>query len=167
MALERNAPCPCGSGKKYKKCCLNNGQTATGVTGLRPAELVEKRVAAFSNNDFGFIFDTYHPDSNFRRQFPSRAAYIHYGQSTLNDDYQINACQILHERDLDEDIAQVLFLLSIDYQGQTQEYFELSEFHRRRGQWYYLHSHRLERREFSGAISEMTCENMLEQGICF
>jgi uncharacterized protein YecA (UPF0149 family) len=20
----RNAPCPCGSGKKYKKCCLNN-----------------------------------------------------------------------------------------------------------------------------------------------
>jgi tetratricopeptide (TPR) repeat protein len=21
----RNAPCPCGSGKKYKKCCLNKG----------------------------------------------------------------------------------------------------------------------------------------------
>ena len=20
----RNDPCPCGSGKKYKKCCLNN-----------------------------------------------------------------------------------------------------------------------------------------------
>ena len=20
---ERNSPCPCGSGKKYKKCCLN------------------------------------------------------------------------------------------------------------------------------------------------
>jgi uncharacterized protein YecA (UPF0149 family) len=22
-AEKRNAPCPCGSGKKYKKCCLN------------------------------------------------------------------------------------------------------------------------------------------------
>jgi len=22
----RNAPCPCGSGKKYKKCCLNKDQ---------------------------------------------------------------------------------------------------------------------------------------------
>lgn len=22
--LGRNDPCPCGSGKKYKKCCLNN-----------------------------------------------------------------------------------------------------------------------------------------------
>jgi len=21
--IERNAPCPCGSGKKYKKCCMN------------------------------------------------------------------------------------------------------------------------------------------------
>ena len=22
--VDRNDPCPCGSGKKYKKCCLNN-----------------------------------------------------------------------------------------------------------------------------------------------
>ena len=25
---ERNAPCPCGSGKKYKKCCLANDEAA-------------------------------------------------------------------------------------------------------------------------------------------
>jgi uncharacterized protein YchJ len=23
--ISKNAPCPCGSGKKYKKCCLNKG----------------------------------------------------------------------------------------------------------------------------------------------
>ena len=23
--LSRNAPCPCGSGKKYKKCCCGKG----------------------------------------------------------------------------------------------------------------------------------------------
>nr|WP_279600031.1 SEC-C metal-binding domain-containing protein [Bacillus sp. B19-2] len=23
-AIGRNDPCPCGSGKKYKKCCLNS-----------------------------------------------------------------------------------------------------------------------------------------------
>ncbi|MBT8043902.1 MAG: SEC-C domain-containing protein, partial [Verrucomicrobiae bacterium] len=22
-SVGRNAPCPCGSGKKYKRCCLN------------------------------------------------------------------------------------------------------------------------------------------------
>ncbi len=26
MKIGRNAPCPCGSGKKYKKCCLNTAQ---------------------------------------------------------------------------------------------------------------------------------------------
>ena len=26
MKIGRNAPCPCGSGKKYKKCCLSNDQ---------------------------------------------------------------------------------------------------------------------------------------------
>lgn len=25
----RNDPCPCGSGKKYKNCCLNSGQYET------------------------------------------------------------------------------------------------------------------------------------------
>lgn len=27
--LGRNEPCPCGSGKKYKKCCLKNKKPAT------------------------------------------------------------------------------------------------------------------------------------------
>lgn len=26
MKISRNAPCPCGSGKKYKKCCLSKGE---------------------------------------------------------------------------------------------------------------------------------------------
>lgn len=28
--ISRNAPCPCGSGKKYKKCCLDKEQAASG-----------------------------------------------------------------------------------------------------------------------------------------
>jgi len=27
--ISRNAPCPCGSGKKYKRCCLDKDQTAS------------------------------------------------------------------------------------------------------------------------------------------
>ena len=26
MKIGRNQPCPCGSGKKYKKCCLNKSR---------------------------------------------------------------------------------------------------------------------------------------------
>ncbi len=31
MKVERNASCPCGSGKKYKKCCLLNDQKETAL----------------------------------------------------------------------------------------------------------------------------------------
>jgi uncharacterized protein len=30
----RNDPCPCGSGKKYKKCCLNRGSLGPSLPGL-------------------------------------------------------------------------------------------------------------------------------------
>ena len=43
-AVERNAPCPCGSGKKYKKCCLAkamsekpSNESSTEPVGLQPA----------------------------------------------------------------------------------------------------------------------------------
>lgn len=29
MSTQRNAPCPCGSGKKYKKCCLKHDEVIT------------------------------------------------------------------------------------------------------------------------------------------
>jgi hypothetical protein len=37
--INRNAPCPCGSGKKYKKCCLNKDEEA------RQAQLAAERGA--------------------------------------------------------------------------------------------------------------------------
>ncbi len=30
--VKRNDPCPCGSGKKYKKCCMNKQQAASSAT---------------------------------------------------------------------------------------------------------------------------------------
>jgi len=29
-SISRNAPCPCGSGKKYKQCCLKTGGVQKG-----------------------------------------------------------------------------------------------------------------------------------------
>ena len=40
--IGRNAPCPCGSGKKYKQCCLAAADTA------RVSELLEQRRAALA-----------------------------------------------------------------------------------------------------------------------
>jgi hypothetical protein len=41
-SVGRNEPCPCGSGKKFKHCCLNRAQPATGIT---PDDRTEALVA--------------------------------------------------------------------------------------------------------------------------
>ncbi len=49
----RNAPCPCGSGKKYKKCCLNKDEAArpekTSVTPVESA--LRDQLLSFSGNE--------------------------------------------------------------------------------------------------------------------
>lgn len=49
--IGRNDPCPCGSGKKFKKCCIDKPEYRTAVvTPLRTnSEWTEKRVAQFSS----------------------------------------------------------------------------------------------------------------------
>jgi hypothetical protein len=42
MKPSRNDPCPCGSGKKYKHCCLNAGS----VPAAAPADLTWRRLRA-------------------------------------------------------------------------------------------------------------------------
>lgn len=36
VKISRNAPCPCGSGKKYKKCCLRKDQEAERLKRSEP-----------------------------------------------------------------------------------------------------------------------------------
>ena len=45
MKIKRNQPCPCGSGKKFKKCCLSSGdplsafwQDEKGIHYVSPGE---------------------------------------------------------------------------------------------------------------------------------
>jgi tetratricopeptide (TPR) repeat protein len=42
----RNAPCPCGSGKKYKQCCLPKDEAAEHAQFKRAAEVAAADVAA-------------------------------------------------------------------------------------------------------------------------
>lgn len=48
----RNDPCPCGSGKKYKQCCLSKGAsapkkiTAKWLSGPKPINLMERTFGA-------------------------------------------------------------------------------------------------------------------------
>jgi len=56
---DRNDPCPCGSGKKYKKCCYLKALPAAGEENSLRSELVRK-VLAFSHERFPEAIETAH-----------------------------------------------------------------------------------------------------------
>ncbi len=33
--IGRNDPCPCGSGKKYKQCCMTQAKATAGIPGIK------------------------------------------------------------------------------------------------------------------------------------
>ncbi|MBW2484820.1 MAG: SEC-C domain-containing protein, partial [Deltaproteobacteria bacterium] len=40
VKVGRNDPCPCGSGRKFKRCCLGKQQTAsTNLTEIQQAQI--------------------------------------------------------------------------------------------------------------------------------
>ncbi len=56
MQTGRNDPCPCGSGKKYKKCCLSRTYTETGREDSIRSTLVQD-LLKFFNRNYGYMFD--------------------------------------------------------------------------------------------------------------
>jgi hypothetical protein len=61
MKTGRNDPCPCGSGKKYKHCCLNAGSGPA----IAPADLTWRRLRAlldgFAAEMLRFTVEAYGP----------------------------------------------------------------------------------------------------------
>jgi hypothetical protein len=61
MKIGRNDPCPCGSGRKYKHCCLNAGS----VQATAPADLTWRRLRAlldgYATKMLRFITEVYGP----------------------------------------------------------------------------------------------------------
>jgi len=63
--LSPNAPCPCGSGLKYKKCCrpYHRGKRAPD-----PLTLMKSRYSAYAAEEADYIIDTTHPEHPEYRQ---------------------------------------------------------------------------------------------------
>ncbi len=124
---------------------------------ISPSELILARRKAFEEGDFGFIFDSYHPDSNFRSQFPDREAYLAYGRQALASDFVILSCRILKERSGEEETLILLYLES-SFRGERQALFEAAHFLKTSQGWRYHWGEKLERSGFSGPIEELGWE---------
>lgn len=51
MKIGRNAPCPCGSGKKYKKCCLAKDEAERRLTASSPVDSFEERAPIWDDDE--------------------------------------------------------------------------------------------------------------------
>lgn len=83
-----------------------------------PEALILARAEAFRAGDFGFIYDSYLPESSFLRLFPDRAAYVAYATGTLAATFQIVDCRILRVQ-VREATAYVLFRQIVVHDGAT------------------------------------------------
>ena len=92
---------------------------------ISPSELIFERNRAFLKKDFGFIYDSFHSGSNFRRQFTKRDEYLAVGMASLSQDFRIVNCQVMDEK-VEGEEAQVIFLMEVEAQGTLQKYAELA-----------------------------------------
>lgn len=90
-----------------------------------PSSLILARAEAFRRCDFGFIYDSCHPESNFRRQFPDRDEYIRYGWANLGKEFRILRCDIIRE-EAGESSGRVIFVMEFQLHGERQSYAELA-----------------------------------------
>jgi SEC-C motif-containing protein len=93
------------------------------MNSMSPAELIAARCRAFTRGDFGFIYDSFHSASNFRRHFSDRGEYQRHGRSVLSQDFEIVSWRILAEK-VEPAESQVLFLVEMRSQGQVGHYAE-------------------------------------------
>jgi SEC-C motif-containing protein len=108
----------------------------SNLASYTPPELIVARSEAFSRGDFGFIFETYHSESNFRRQFVDRDEYLEFGNASLGQDYQIMSCQVLESHENDDE-AQVVFLMEMEVHGAVQCFAELAWLRQENDVWRY------------------------------
>ena len=119
-----------------------------------PSDLILARVDAFKRCDFGFIFDSYHRDSNFRRQFDDREEYIRYGWANLGKEFRIRGCVIVRE-EVAVGSARVIFTLEFELHGQRQHYAELAWLENDGEGWFYRCGQKLTADEFPVPASQL------------
>lgn len=86
--IGRNDPCPCGSGRKYKKCCqrAHRLQKETAKKNREPHQLVDAETIPWEivkllrqvqqSNALGLFFELAHDESPFRERYDTKSDFI-------------------------------------------------------------------------------------------
>jgi len=121
MKFSVNSPCPCGSGKKYKKCC---GIYHKGVNPKDPLTLMKSRFSAFAIGKIDYIIKT----STFQKDFDDLKSF--------SNSCEFKKLEILEFLDGSSE-AYVIFRATIFCDTQDNSFTEKSRLIKKNGKWYY------------------------------
>ena len=126
--ISPNDPCPCGSGKKYKKCCR---PYHVGLAAPSPTDLLRARYSAYVLRHIDFIMKTTHPESpHVEIEHRWRASLEGYTMRTIYE-----ALNILEVKD--DAITYRVQYYSMLERG-SENYTTISNFRQHEGKWYYF-----------------------------
>lgn len=140
--VNRNDPCPCGSGKKYKACC---GLAHSGIAyPTDPERLIRSRYTAYAIGNVDFLFKSTHPSNEAVRGKTAEA----YKKETLGycQKVEFTRLEILETQPEDaEGISRGKLRAWFKVGTQPEDSFvELSEFVKHDGRLVYLRGTELE-----------------------
>jgi SEC-C motif-containing protein len=121
MKFSINNPCPCGSGKKYKKCC---GILHKGAVAKNALELMKSRYSAFAIGKIDYIIKT----STFQTDYDDLKSF--------SDACEFQKLEILEFCDGNSE-AFVTFRATIFCQEQDNSFVEKSKFIKQGNIWLY------------------------------
>jgi SEC-C motif-containing protein len=126
--ISPNAPCPCGSGKKYKKCCRPYHQ---GVDVSSPVDLLRARYTAYVLRDIDYLIKTTHPESpHVEVEHRWRASLQAYTMRTVYEELNILEAK-------EDAITYRVQFWNMLSRG-SEDYTTISNFRQHEGKWYYF-----------------------------
>jgi len=123
-----------------------------------PSDILRLRCMALQQGDFGLVYDSCHPESNFRKEFPLRFEYIDYARQNISGKFVLADFRILRE-DVDGEDARVIIFVEFLYGCQKDSYAELSSLRLTSEGWRYLCGQKLLPGQFNSDVGKVTFED--------
>ena len=133
-----NKPCPCGSGKKYKKCCRPFLES-TRQPG-DPEALMRSRYTAYALGEVDYIVDT------TSARAPERSESLQTWRMQIEQFIKHTEFEglTIESSRVDGDTGHVTFLATLTQAGLDASFREHSLFERANGRWFYVDAEEIE-----------------------
>jgi SEC-C motif-containing protein len=129
-------------------------------------DLMSKRFAALASGDYASVYETYHQDSPFIRQFSDCDAYICFARQQLNT-IKVWSWQSLRQRQIDSLQQEHLLIMELAVDGRRQYFYELALLINTPAGWRYHSAQKLSAEDYAGPPEQIqfSCFDQVTQKI--